>query len=314
MHNILSTSGFLWATCALTGGDGYFSGTDLSTGEEVYSINLGSMITPEGFAVNKNNTIAWIADSYNDQIIIVDLLSQSVTGSITTRQPSGSSITPFQMALSPDETRLYVTGDTTKTLEIIDTLNNIRLKGVELPGHARGVTVSPDGKTVYVALYSTDQIGLIDIATSSVTDTVFVGRLPMEIIISKEGTTLYVANQDGNSIAALDTATKEIVYIMLDDSPRAIALSASESYLYVGTLSSGVYTVDLASLEVISSVQLASSCSSVGVSPDDTSVYAMAYEVDGPQPTPVDVMDSLTTKIVGTLYINGIGRYMQITA
>ncbi|WP_313124672.1 beta-propeller fold lactonase family protein [Pseudescherichia sp.] len=314
MHNILSTSGFLWATCALTGGDGYFSGTDLSTGEEVYSINLGSMITPEGFAVNKNNTIAWIADSYNDQIIIVDLLSQSVTGSVTTLQPDGLMITPFQVALSPDETRLYVTGDTAKTLEVIDTLNNIRLKGIDLPGHARGVTVSPDGKTVYVALYNTDQIGFIDIATSSVIDTVFVGRLPMEIIISKEGTTLYVANQYGNSIATLDTGTKEVAHIMLNDSPYSIALSASERYLYVGTQSLGVYTLDLASAEVISSVQLSYPCSSVGVSPDDASVYAMAYEVDGPQPTPVDVMDSPTTTIIGTLYINGIGRYMQITA
>lgn len=314
MHNVLSTSGILWATCALTGGDGYFSGTDLSTGEEVFSVNLGPMITPEGFAVNKNNTTAWIADSYNDQIIIVDLLTQAVTGTVTTLEEGGAVITPFQVALSPDETRLYVTGDTAKILEVIDTLNNIRLKGVELPGFARGVTVSPDGKTVYVALYSTDQIGFIDIATSSVTDTLFIGRLPMEIIISKEGTTLYVANQYGNSIAALDTATKEIVHIMLDDSPRAIALSASELYLYVGTQSSGVYTVDLTSADVISSVQLSYPCSSVGVSPDDASVYGMAYEADGPQPTPVDVMDSPTTTITGTLYINGIGRYMQVTA
>jgi len=32
MNNILSTSGVLWATNALNGGGGYFSGTDLLTG------------------------------------------------------------------------------------------------------------------------------------------------------------------------------------------------------------------------------------------------------------------------------------------
>ncbi len=314
MNNTVSTSGVLWATCALTGGHGYFSGTDLVTGQEIISIDLGPMMTAEGFAVNKNNTIAWIADSLNDQIIIVDLVTQTVTGSVTTISAEGGLITPFQVALSPDETRLYVTGDTTKTLEVINTINNIRLPGIELPGHARGVTVSPDGKTVYVALYSTDQIGIIDVESALVTDALFVGRTPMDIVLSQEGTTLYVANQDGNSIAAVDTATKEIKHIVLDDSPRALALSASELYLYVGMFASGVYTVDLASAEVIDSVQLLFSVSSVGVSPDDSSVYAMAYEADGPQPTPVMVMDSPTVKITGTLSINGIGRYMQVTA
>ena len=314
MRNTMSTSGVLWATCALTGGSGYFSGTDLLTGEEIYSVNLGAEMTPEGFAVNKSKTSAWITDSHNDQIIIVDLLTQSVTGSITTKEANGKSITPFQAVLSPDETRLYVTGDTTETLEIIDLIDNKRLRGIDLPGHARDVAVSPDGKTVYVALYSTDQIGFIDIETASVTDTLFIGRLPMDVILSKDGTTLYVANQDGKSIAVLDTGTKEIVRIALDDKPQCIALSANELYLYIGTLSSGVYIVDLASAGVIGSVPLAFSCSSVGVSPDDTSVYAMEYEVDGPQPTPVTVIDALTTTITGTLYINGIGRKMQVTA
>ena len=314
MRNLLTSTGILWATCALNGGNGYFSGTDLATGKEIFSINLGSMITPEGFAVNANNTTAWIADSYNDQIIIVDLLTQSVSGSVTTRQADGSSITPFQVAINPDETRLYVTGDTTKSIEVIDLVDNIRLKGIDLPGHARGLTVSPDGKTVYVALYNTNQVGFIDIDTSSVTDAILVGRLPLELVLTKEGTTLYIANQDGNSISVLDTGTKEIVRIAINDSPRSIALSASESYLYIGTLSSGVYTLDLASAAVISSAPLSFSCSSVAVSPDDASVYAMEYEVDGPQPTPVNVMDSPTTSVTGVLYINGIGRYMQITA
>ena len=314
MNNSVSTAGFLWATCVLSGGHGYFSGTDLVTGREIVSIDLGLLTTPEGFAVNKINTIAWIADSYRDRIIIVDLVTQSVTGSISTVNEEGKGITPFQVALSPDETRIYVTGDTTEALEVFDTINNIRISDIALPGHARGVTVSPDGKTVYVALYSTDQIGIIDVESALVTDALFVGRLPMEIVLSKEGTTLYVANQDGNSISVVDTATKEIKYIALDDSPRSIALSASELYLYVGTLSSGVYTVDLASAEVIDSVQLLFSVSSVDVSPDDSSVYAMAYEVDGPQPTPVIVMDSPTVKITGMLSINATGRYMQVTA
>ncbi|WP_222890410.1 beta-propeller fold lactonase family protein [Enterobacter sp. C2] len=314
MNNTVSTAGVLWATCELNGGNGYFSGTDLVTGQEIFSIQLGPMMTPEGFAVNKNNTIAWITDSYNDRIIIVDLVTQSVTGFVTTREVDGAMITPFQVALSPDETRLYVTGDTTKSLEIIDTVNNIRLPGIALPGHARGVTVSPDGKTVYVALYNTNQIGIIDVESALVTDALSVGQMPMEIVLSKEGTTLYVANQDGNSIAAVDTGTKEVAYIALDDSPRSLALSASELYLYVGTLASGVYTVDLASAEVIGSVQLPFSSNSVDVSPDDSSVYAMAYEVDGPQPTPVIVMDSPTVKITGSLSVNGFGRYMQVTA
>lgn len=314
MNNSVSTAGVLWATCALTGGHGYFSGTDLVTGREIVSIDLGPLTTPEGFAVNKNNTIAWIADSTRDRIIIVDLVTQSVTCSVSAASEKGKGITPFQVALSPDETRLYVTGDTTEALDVFDTINNVRLSDIALPGHARGVTVSPDGKTVYVALYSTDQIGIIDVESALVTDALFVGRLPMEIVLSKEGTTLYVANQDGNSIAVVDTATKEIKHIALDDSPRSIALSASELYLYVGMFASGVYTVDLASAEVINSVQLPFSSSSVDVSPNDICVYAMAYEVDGPQPTPVTVMDSPTVNVIGILSIQGIGRYMQVTA
>jgi YVTN family beta-propeller protein len=106
--------------------------------------------------------------------------------------------------VSPDGSRLYVSGNGVDTVSAIDTASNMVIWTV--PAAAPfGLAVSPDGRTVYVAQRRSRSVAVIDVASRSVTAVVQVGESPGGVALTPDGDRLYVADQDSGTVSVIDT-------------------------------------------------------------------------------------------------------------
>jgi YVTN family beta-propeller protein len=112
---------------------------------------------------------------------------------------------PCAMALSPDESRLYVVNANSDSVSVIDTasdkcVDTFDVKPMkELPfGSApNAITVSPDGSTLYVANGGNNAIAVLDAANGSIKGFIPAGWYPGAVTLAGGGRLLCVANVKG---------------------------------------------------------------------------------------------------------------------
>jgi YVTN family beta-propeller protein len=111
---------------------------------------------PNSVAVHPNNTTAYVANSLDGTVSVVNLATLSVTQTI----PVGAE--PLGVALSPNGTRLYVANSASNNVQVIDTSTNAVVATIDLSavGTApRAIAVTNNGdandtdETVFVAMF-----------------------------------------------------------------------------------------------------------------------------------------------------------------
>ena len=125
---------------------------------------------------------------------------------ITTIIPVGDH--PNMMALSPDESLLYIACANTDDIWVIDTVRNVVTETIKLHPYPdapfgstpNAIAVSPDGKTLYVANATNNDVAVIDVSVSGngkVVGLIPVGWYPTAVKLDLTGSKLYVANAKG---------------------------------------------------------------------------------------------------------------------
>ena len=119
------------------------------------------------------------------------------------------------IALSPDQTKLYVGGQATNDVTIINTATDLVTGQIDFPGGPSGVwgvVFHPNGNFAYAGDQSVNLIREIDATTDTLTGrTVVVAATPRGITISPDGQKLYIASHDSDLMTAIDTATMTVV-------------------------------------------------------------------------------------------------------
>ncbi|MBS1876570.1 MAG: beta-propeller fold lactonase family protein [Acidobacteria bacterium] len=114
---------------------------------------------------------------------------------------------PIELALSPDNSRLFVVCEGTDEIVVFDTATNKLTRRIKVGHVPKSIALSQDGKRAWVANSWTDDISEIDTAALEVVRTLPAGFEPNAAIPDASGATLYIANRIGNDIAILDLAT-----------------------------------------------------------------------------------------------------------
>jgi len=83
-------------------------------------------------------------------------------------------VTPAVIAVSPDNARLYVTNERSKTLSVISTATMSVVNTVALNDPPGGIALTPDGRAAYIASYTS--VMVLDTTTNTVTATIPVGE------------------------------------------------------------------------------------------------------------------------------------------
>ena len=219
--------------------------------------------------------------------------------------PGGSPVARggFRMALSPDHRLAYVTEDAVWQVEVIDLKSAESVALIPLSLQPSGIAISPDGEAIYVAHSGDPWISVIDGPGQALADSIRLdGWGGGRVAVSPEGGRIYTAITFGDpdpsvQIVSIDPETKEVVDMLevAADSTtivREIKASRDGRNLYATVrrellapaepfdkaIAGSFWTIDRATFEKTSEIQITGEAVSFAVSRDGKTVYAIVNE------------------------------------
>jgi YVTN family beta-propeller protein len=145
----------------------------------------------------------------------------------------------YQVAVTPDGRRAYVTRSDTNTVRVVDLESNTAVgKPIPVDKRPADVAVAPDGRRVYVSNSESGTVSVIDTATNTtIGQPIPVGQAPKGVVVSPDGHRVYVADSGSNQVSVIDTDTNTNVGkpIPVANRPGGLAISPDGRRLYVST-------------------------------------------------------------------------------
>lgn len=155
------------------------------------------------------------------------------TGALLRQITIGTTGNAWGVALSPDNTRLFVTNDVAGTVSVVDTRSGELVATLKAGLDPRALVLSPDGAELYVANNSSASITVIDPATVTVIDTIATAPSPMGLAFHPDGKRAFVVCAVGTLQVVSRSARRVIQDISAGSDPYAVALSPDGERAYV---------------------------------------------------------------------------------
>ncbi|MDK9692795.1 MAG: autotransporter domain-containing protein [Sulfurimonas sp.] len=228
---------------------------------------------PYGLVISSDGTKAYVADTNNDAVLVIDTATNTVAAPIyvgssspvaialslddtkayvanyggtvsvintatnTVTATINTGVSNWGIVLTPDGSKAYVADPYLDTISIINTTTDTIMQTITGIGGATGISISPDGLKAYVADPYSDRILVINTATNTVIQTINGITGAIGISISPDGTKIYVTS-DTNSLSVIDTTTYAITnYASITTSTSTNTSPFISPNLLTGTLS-----------------------------------------------------------------------------
>jgi YVTN family beta-propeller protein len=204
---------------------------------------------PGDVIFNRAGTVAYVSTFYGNIVHFIDVASGRQTAAI----PFGQNA--YRLALSADESRLFVTS-VTGTLSSVSTIRpTAPVTSVYLGGSLQGIALSKSGTTLFVTA-SDGRIVRLDPATLQVLGSARVGGSLQDVAVSTDGSELYVADEMGAVVVvdAVTLATKTAI-----EAPRGafgLELTPDGRRIYVASTNGELVVFDRTSRNVLARVNL----------------------------------------------------------
>ncbi len=157
--------------------------------------------------VSPDESKAYLAEG--DRVEVLDTRTNTVTATIMNVKGATAS------AITPDGSKLYVTGNSTfGIVSVISTATNTVTGTIPVGNDPLGIGITPDGSKVYVANEGSDTgttVSVIATATDTVSATISGFAAPQDVAISPSSTFAYVNNKEADTVSVIDTGTNTIV-------------------------------------------------------------------------------------------------------
>ena len=139
----------------------------------------------------------YVAAAGGDEVIKVDVATDSIVGEYGADTGEGIAVTPSGSTLYIAQTGQYSV--------IATNLTTGAQSEIEVGAYPQDVAVSPSGSLVYATVTGgdtgpggSDQVAVIDTATNTVTSDITVGNAPRQVVFSPDGSRAYVTTSDGD--------------------------------------------------------------------------------------------------------------------
>lgn len=223
-------------------------------------------------------------------------------------------------ALSPDGTRLLVSGFKTGDVYLLDARSGERLATLPVGEVAQGVKISPDGRLGLAMAQKQGVVAVIDLAAGELLKRLPVGAGPHNAVFSADGERAYVTLQGGGAIAVIDMETLEKVDEIPTpglETPHNLDLGADGRRLWIRDFVGQVGVLDLASESMLATFPVGNGHGGIDVLPGGRYVAtgAIADSV-------VTVIDAQALEVAATVEVgtgpHGVrasqdGRYLYAT-
>ncbi|HEY1954529.1 MAG TPA: c-type cytochrome [Polyangiaceae bacterium] len=182
-------------------------------------------------AITHDGATLYVVNPDADSVSVVDTagrtLSREVLLGASHPELDGSgnfapAVMPRALALSPDEKTLYVPGERSGALHVVDVASGAVTKSVPLCSEPVGVLVSQDGASVFAACSQDDSVVRVDTASMTVAARVAVGTEPWALAASSDGKTLFATQFLTAQVTPIDVAsfTAKSPMLVPDVAPR----------------------------------------------------------------------------------------------
>lgn len=184
------------------------------------TIKVGVASDPHGLAFNPTNNFMYVANSVNDNVVVID--GSKVVKTI----PVGDN--PTGIAFNPSNNKLYVTNHFANTVSVIEgTAVTDTIAGFSCP---LGVAFNPMNEEIYVANFCADNVSVID--GIAINDTVTTGNTPYWVAFNPSNGKMYVTNHFDNTVSIIDGTTVTDT-VPVEERPTNIEFNAANNKMYI---------------------------------------------------------------------------------
>jgi YVTN family beta-propeller protein len=251
--------------------------------------------TPSDIAVNSTGTRAYVTMKGNASVAVIDTAALKVIDV----NPSTSTVdsirvgsTPTGIAISKDNSRLYVTNGGGSTVSVIDTATNKEISRITVGSQPSGIAYFEDQsgqqKKLYVTLRYADSLAVVDLNNPTAKPALIkVGDSPREVVLNSDGSRAYVTNYDG-TVSVVDTAAKAQLAKIVTGGPKyqpaGVAIDADRGLIYVANGKDTVSVINAKTNTLVQNITIDSAPESgvhhVALSADGTRIYVTDFNDD----------------------------------
>jgi YVTN family beta-propeller protein len=229
--------------CAVTP-DGRYVGVPIRDGDSVDIVEVAQKKVVKNLPVRvphncynaHNNDHMFVTSMGDHQVSLIDLKTMTYIAQI----PVGG--VPRPLAVSSDETRMYVALSDLHGFVIVDIPHRRVLEKVQLPpppAGARplvaytpthGLDLTPDGKELWVTSMVGDGVYIYDIATKKLSEKIPTGKAPNWLTFSPDGRYCCVSNAGSDDCSIIDTKTRrEVTRLKVGKMPKRLVVANAPS-------------------------------------------------------------------------------------
>ena len=143
-------------------------------------------------------------------------------------------LSPFNMAVSADGSRLFVIAQEGNALLVIDTQTNKVIDKIAVGENPHSVILKNDGNIAFVSNQWADNVYEIDLTSLKIIDTLKTGSGPAGLVLSADEKFLYVVDSYSSEVSIIDLQTKtELKRLMAGNNPVGTDMSPAGNLLYI---------------------------------------------------------------------------------
>jgi YVTN family beta-propeller protein len=171
-------------------------------------------------ALSADGRHLYVANPETDTVSVVDTMGRTLEQEIllAPARPAPDpttgayvpSVQPRAVALSPDGRTLYVSGERSSALHVVDLASGRARAAVHVGSEPVGLVVAPDGSAVFVACSQDATVVKVHAATAAVEKTLALSGEPWALAWSADGSQLLVTHFMGPDVTAIDPGTMTV--------------------------------------------------------------------------------------------------------
>lgn len=229
-----------------------FKADDLAAGPSA-QIEVGEH--PAHVIADRDGKRAFVTNSEDGTVTVVDLVTASVVGTI----PTGSF--PHGMRMNPAGDEIYAANVESGSVSVLDPAGFKEIEQIAVGKAPVQVGFTPDGARLFVSLRDDDSVAVIDPVERSVLDRIAVGDGPIQVYATPDSAFVLVANQGteeepSDTVSVIEVATNQVIRtIRTGAGAHGVALDDKGQLAFITNIVDGsVSIIGIPSWEVIATI------------------------------------------------------------
>jgi len=141
-------------------------------------------------------TTVYVINSNGNTVSCISTSSYTVTNTFTVGN------NPQRIAISPDNSILWVANTNSNTISVIDSTIGFPIQTINI-SHPVALAISPDYSSVWVTQGFLNTVTRIDALTYAAISTISIGNFPLGIAINPDNSAVLIANTTSNTVTKL---------------------------------------------------------------------------------------------------------------